>query len=103
MKKIYENQGYLLFECMIAMFIIVSSLLFLMSTMIFFFKETNLKQTELEMATQLYEMAAFKQNKLKDETLIRKKATDHDFFIKEWNTDRVRIECEDISLEIQRK
>ncbi|MGX7023979.1 hypothetical protein [Vagococcus hydrophili] len=103
MKKISNNDGYLLLECMVAMFIIVTSILFLMSTMIFLLEEVRDKQKELEVATQAYEMAAFKQNGLVDETLIRKKAIDNNILIKEWNKKSIRIESEEVLLEIKRK
>ncbi|MFC6347243.1 type II secretion system protein [Vagococcus carniphilus] len=96
-----KNSGYLLLECMVAMVIIVTSLLFLMGTITFFLVDEKKAQEELEQAILLYEMSSV----LNDENAkqqVGEKAVGQKTTIEVWNENHLRIECDDKYLEIKK-
>lgn len=96
-----KNSGYLLLECMVAMVIIVTSLLFLMGTITFFLVDEKKTQEELEQAILLYEMSSV----LSDENAkqqVGEKAVGQKTTINVWTEDHLRIERDDKCLEIKK-
>ncbi len=101
MKK--KNDGYLLLECMLAMVIIVSSILFTISMLTFLLKDEKLKQEEVETAIMIYELSAFYRNNGENPQMLKNKAANHEFNIKKWEATDIRVESGDILLEVWRK
>lgn len=97
------NEGYLLFECILAMFIIVSSILFTMSMLTFLLKDEKIKQEEVELATMMYELSAFSRNKGENPQVLEDKAKNHEFNIRKWEATDIRVESGEISLGVWRK
>ena len=96
-----KNSCYLLLECMVAMVIIVTSLLFLMGTITFFLVDEKKAQEELEQAILLYEMSSV----LSDENAkqqVGEKAVGQKTTIDVWTEDHLRIERDDKCLEIKK-
>lgn len=99
MKK--KDSGYLLLECMIAMVVIVTSLLFLISTITFLLVNEKRAQEELELAILLYEMSSLTQEAQKQQ--IEEKANQKNTYISAWTNNNLKIEREEICLEINRQ
>lgn len=101
MRKAYE--GFLLLEAMVAMIVIVSGILFMVSTIIFILSENKRCEQELEGAILLYEMAC---DVSKDDTRspeLIEKAREMGITIVDWTPDCLRIESEALSMEIKRE
>ncbi|MEG0254819.1 MAG: hypothetical protein RR554_03425 [Vagococcus sp.] len=96
-----KNSGYLLLECMIAMVVIVTSLLFLISTITFLLLDEKKAQDELEVAILLYEMTSLTQETQRQS--VEEKANQKGMHISAWTNNNLRIEREEICLEINKQ
>lgn len=101
MRKNYE--GYLLLEIMIAMTVILISILMIMSSINFLFLDEKKCQEELEMSILLYEMASSIDLSTEKKRLIESKSTTSGFIIKNWNQEHLRIESEELFLEVEKE
>lgn len=100
MSKKYE--GYLLLEMMIAMTVILFSILMIMSSINFLFLDEKKCQEELEMSILLYEMASGLNTSPHNRNIIERKCETSGFFIKNWNKEHLRIESEELFLEVKK-
>lgn len=89
-------------ESMVAMFIIVTSVMFILSTITFLLTNEKKAQKELEASTLLFEMASSVRTFDKNRVAITEKGADLNINIIEWQEDCLRIEGEDISFDITR-
>lgn len=101
MRKSYE--GYLLLEMMIAMTVILLSILMMMSSISFLFLDEKKCQEELEMSIFLYEMASGLNVSPDNKEIIRNKGKTSGFVIKDWNQNHLRIESEELFLEVKKE
>lgn len=86
---------------MIAMVVIVTSLLFLISTITFLLLDEKKAQEELELAILLYEMTSLTQETQRQS--VEEKANQKDIHISTWTNNNLRIEQEEICLEINKQ
>jgi Tfp pilus assembly protein PilV len=100
-RKSYE--GYLLLEMMIAMTVILFSILMMMSSINFLFLDEKKCQEELEMSILLYEMASGLNVSSDNKEIIRNKGKTSGFIIKDWNQNHLRIESEELFLEVKKE
>lgn len=96
-----KNNGYLLLECMVAMVIIVTSVLFLMEIITFFLVGEKKAQGELERAILLYEMTSVMDDDV-TKVQVEEKAFNQQTTIEIWTKDHFRIECDETYLEIKK-
>lgn len=89
-------------ESTVAMFIIVTSVMFILSTITFLLTNEKKAQTELEASVLLFEMASSVRTFDKNRAAIAEKGADLSISIIEWQEDCLRIEGEDISFDITR-
>ena len=101
MRKSYE--GYLLLEMMIAMIVILLSILMMMSSISFLFLDEKKCQEELEMSIFLYEMASGLNVSPDNKEIIRNKGKTSGLVIKDWNQNHLRIESEELFLEVKKE
>ena len=95
-----KDDGFLLLEAMIAMVVIVTGILFMIQTMTFLLREEHRRKEELEMAIILYEMSCSLKEEYGGEQAILSKSENLGFSITSWNTTKLKIESEELSLEI---
>ena len=101
MRKAYE--GFLLLEAMVAMVVIVSGVLFMVSTIMFILSENKRCEQELEGAILLYEMACELSSNESKTLELSEKAREMGMTIVGWTPDFLRIESESLSMEIKRE
>lgn len=90
-------------EAMIAMFLIVTSVIFILSSITFLLTKEKNARAELEMSTLLFEMAASVRTFDKNREAIARKGDDLGINIVDWQEDHIKIEDEQISFDIIRK
>lgn len=100
MRKNYE--GYLLLEMMIAMSVILFSILMMISSINFLFLDEKKCQEELEMSILLYEMASGLNVSSDNRNIIERKSEASGFVIKNWDKEHLRIESEELFLEVKK-
>lgn len=99
MKPNYK--GFLLLETMVAMVVIVTGILFMVSTITFILSENKRCEEELEMAIILYEMACSNNQEGKGQQEIYNKSLDKNMRLTTWENDHLRIESDALYLEIK--
>lgn len=97
-----DNDGYLLLEIMIAMTVILFSILMIVSSINFLLLDEKKCKEELEMSIVLYEMASSLNLPQEKKELIKDKSDEKGYTIKNWEKDHLKIEREDLILEVKK-
>lgn len=95
-------RGFLLLETMIAMAVIVTGILLMVSTSTFILSENKRCEDELEMAILLYEMSCATDGSDNVKQAIYSKGSKMNVDIQVWRKDHLRIESDSLLLEIEK-
>ncbi len=97
-----NNKGYLLLEVMLAMTVIFSSILMIISSINFLLLDEKKCKEELEMSIMLYEMAASINLTDDKRRVVHAKSLEQGFTIAYWEREHLRIESDELFIEVKR-